>query len=128
MSVFMKIIAWDIPSYTIYEDELVYAFLDIRPLQLGHTLIIPKLEIDHMMDVPEPHYSHIWKIAKKIGKALKQSTESTRISTLVLGMQVPHAHLHLIPINSENDIRPENAHELDTETMKAIQEKIISYL
>ncbi len=128
MTIFSRIIAGEIPSYKIYEDDMVYAFLDIRPLQLWHILIVPKIEIDHIIDVSEPYYSAMWQAAKKIGHAIQQATKCKKISTLTLGMEVSHAHLHLIPINSEEDIDQKLAHMETTEVMKEIQEKIVSYL
>lgn len=89
---------------------------------------MPKIEIDHIIDVSEPYYSAMWQAAKKIGHAIQQATKCKKISTLTLGMEVSHAHLHLIPINSEADINPSLAHTESPEAMKEIQAKIISYL
>lgn len=127
-SIFTKIINGEIPSYKVYENDYVYAFLDIHPVQQWHTLIIPKIEIDHILDVEEPHYTAIWIATKKIGKAIQKFSGSKKIATLTLGMEVPHAHVHLIPINSESDIDFKNTKELSPEQMKEIQERIISYL
>ncbi len=128
MTIFTKIIKGEIPSYKIYEDDKVYAFLDINPVQPWHTLIVPKIEIDHILDVPEPYYSTLWSIAKNMWRAVQQATNSKKVSFLTLWFEVPHTHIHVIPINSESDISPNNKMKLSDKEMKKIQEKIISYL
>ncbi len=92
------------PSFKLYEDEYTYAFLDIFPQRPGHTLIVPKVEVDHFSDVPEPYYSSIFQTAKKLSKALEKATGCTRVSTTFLGFEIPHCHYHLIPTDSESDM------------------------
>lgn len=103
-SIFTRIINGEIPSYKVYEDELCYAFLDIRPLRRGHTLVIPKEEIDYIFDVPENLYTHLMITAKKIAVAMKQVIPCTKIGLSVVGLEVPHAHIHLVPIDHISDM------------------------
>lgn len=129
MSIFNKIINGDIPSYKIYEDDLTLAFLDIQPLQKGHTLVIPKQEVDKFYDVDEEHYLRVHKNAQKIAKAIEKSVDCVRVGSAVIGLEVPHFHLHLVPINKMQDISFTNKRlELSEEEFKQIQEKIISNL
>lgn len=123
-SIFTKIISREIPSYKIFEDDLTYAFLDITPVQLGHTLIIPKIEVDHFLDVEEPYYSQVFHNAKIIGKAIHQATGSKRIGTIIAGWDVPHFHYHIIPMNNVHDLDLRNGKKRSEEEMKDIQKKI----
>ena len=127
-TIFSRIIAWEIPSFKIYEDEYVYAFLDIFPQQLGHTLIVPKTEVDHFSDVPEPYYSAIFQAAKKISVALKKATDCNRVCTLFVWYEVPHCHYHLVPTNTIADVNFIQKPQADMEELKKIQEKILTYL
>ncbi|RZA06996.1 MAG: HIT family protein [Proteobacteria bacterium] len=103
-SVFTKIIAGEIPSLKIFEDEHVLAILDIQPIHLGHVIIFPKKEIDHFTDVPEPYFSSVHLASQKIGKAIRKVTGAPRVGTAVQGFEVPHFHLHLIPLWSPRDL------------------------
>jgi len=103
-SVFSKIIAGEIPSYKIAEDDKFYAFLDINPLVEGHTLVIPKKEIDYIFDLDDDLLSEMMLFSKQLSKALKVTFPCNRVGVVVLGLDVPHAHIHLIPINSADDI------------------------
>lgn len=107
-SVFSKIVKGEIPSYKIAEDEHYYAFLDINPLKKGHTLVIPKKEVDYIFDLDSETLSGLHVFAQKIAKAIDQSVPCTRVALVVLGLEVPHAHIHLIPMDSESDIRFSN--------------------
>ena len=104
MTIFSKIIAGDIPSYKIAESDLFYAFLDISPLQKGHTLIVPKIEIDKVFDLPSNYLAEMLVFAQPIAKAIENSFPCNRVSMITVGLEVPHAHLHLIPINEAKDI------------------------
>lgn len=104
MTIFTKIINQEIPSYKIFENDLVYAFLSREQINLGHTLIVPKIEVDYFVDVPEPYYSEVFRLAKIISTAIKVSTGCSRVGLEVLGFEVPHFHLHLIPLESISDI------------------------
>lgn len=103
-TIFSKIIAGEIPSYRIYEDEDYYAFLDINPLTEGHTLVIPKLETDYLFDMEDELLGNMMVFAKKVALAIDKTIECKRVGIAVLGLEVPHAHIHLVPINNLHDI------------------------
>ena len=103
-SIFSKIASGEIPSYKIAEDEKYFAFLDINPLVKGHTLVIPKEETDYIFDVDDDLLAGMMIFSKKIAKAIEKVIPCNRIGIAVLGLEVPHAHIHLVPINSEADI------------------------
>jgi histidine triad (HIT) family protein len=129
MTIFSKIILGEIPSYKIAENEKFYAFLDIFPLQEGHTLIVPKIEIDKFFDVPDTYLSELMQFAKPIAKAIESSFSCNRVSMVTVGLEVPHAHLHLIPINSAEDINFANAKlALSKEEFAQIQNRIVAKL
>lgn len=107
-TIFSKIINKEIPSYQVYEDENFYAFLDIFPLQKGHTLVVPKLEIDYLFDVNDDVLAKMLPVCKKISKAIEHSFPCNRVGMAVLGLEVPHAHVHLVPINGEGDLNFSN--------------------
>lgn len=124
-SIFSRIIAGEIPCYKIAENDRFFAFLDINPLQEGHTLVIPKEEQDYLFDYDDKTIADIMVFAKQIAKALKNSIDCQRVAVAVLGMEVPHAHIHLVPINTEKDILMGNPRKQFTpEQMQAIAEKI----
>jgi histidine triad (HIT) family protein len=102
-SLFSKIANKEIPSYMVAEDENYFAFLDIHPLKIGHTLVIPKHETDVVFDLSDKDYSGLFLFAKQVARAIKKSTNCKRISLQIIGLEIPHAHIHLIPINSMND-------------------------
>lgn len=103
-TIFSKIIAGEIPSYRIHEDDCYYAFLDINPLAEGHTLVIPKVETDYLFDVDDDLLAGMMVFSKKVAKAIDQTMDCKRVGVAVLGLEVPHAHIHLVPINSLHDI------------------------
>ena len=127
-TLFSKIINGEIPSFRIFEDENVFAFLDIRPVQPGHTLIVPKLEIDYFVDVPEPQYSAVFQAAKKIAPALQSATDCKRVGTAIVGFEVPHFHYHLIPMRRISDLDFGLAREADQAALKDMQERILQHL
>jgi len=102
-SIFTKIINGEIPSYKIAEDDNYFAFLDINPLKKGHTLVIPKTEVDYLFDLDDDVLAGMMKFSKKIAKAIDKSIDCKRVGVVVLGMEVPHAHIHLIPLEKESD-------------------------
>lgn len=108
-SIFSKIVSGEIPSYKIAEDDQFLAFLDVFPLKKGHTLVIPKKEVDYVFDLDDPTYLQLMSFSKKVAKALKQAVPCKRISVHVVGLEVPHAHVHLIPINTMSDCNFSNA-------------------
>lgn len=103
-SVFSKIVAGEILSYKVAEDENYYAFLDISPVAKGHTLVIPKHEVNYIFDLDEAEYEGLWNFARRVAKAMKQAFPCQRIGVAVMGLEVPHAHIHLVPINKESDM------------------------
>jgi histidine triad (HIT) family protein len=128
-SIFSKIISGEIPSYKIAEDDTYYAFLDINPLAKGHTLVVPKKEVDYIFDIDDATLSGMLVFSKKVAKAIERAFPCKRIGIAVLGLDVPHAHIHLLPINGGNDIdfsRPKL--KLTSEEFKEIAAKIISQL
>ena len=129
MTLFTKIIAGEIPAYKIAEDKYFYAFLDIFPLVEGHVLVISKVEVDKFFDLPDEYLSALLLFAKPIAHAIEKSFNCNRCGVSIIGLEVPHAHLHLMPINSANDINFTNKRlKLSPEELKMIQEKIISNL
>jgi len=103
-TIFTKIVRGEIPSYKIAEDDNYYAFLDINPLAKGHTLVIPKIEVDNLFDIDDELLAGMTIFSKRIAGAIEKVIPCARIGVAVLGLEVPHAHIHLIPINSEADI------------------------
>jgi histidine triad (HIT) family protein len=129
MTIFSKIIAGEIPSYKIAENDKFYAFLDIFPLQEGHTLVIPKVETDKFFDVADDYLSEYLIFAKPIAKAIEKAFPCNRVGVIVIGLDVPHAHMHLIPINSAADMNFANAKlKLSPEEFKKVQERIVKEL
>lgn len=103
-SIFTKIVNGEIPSYKVAEDENYYAFLDIFPVTKGHTLVIPKKEVDYLFDLDDETYAGLQLFAKKVAIGLKKAIPCEKVGTLVLGLEVPHAHIHLVPMQNENDL------------------------
>ena len=129
MSIFTKIISGEIPSYRIAENEKFFAFLDIFPLREGHVLVIPKTETDKFFDLSDEYLSEMLVFAKPIAKAIERSFNCNRCGIEVVGLEVPHAHMHLIPISSANDLNfNQEKLKMTPEQMKKTQEKIISNL
>jgi histidine triad (HIT) family protein len=129
MTIFSKIIAGEIPSYKIAENEKFYAFLDIFPLREGHTLVVPKTEVDNLFDLPEEYLNEILLFAQPIAKAIEKVFDCNRCGISVIGLEVPHAHVHLIPINSSNDLNfTQHKAKASDESLKKVQEKILNCL
>lgn len=103
-SIFSKIAAGEIPSYKVAEDDRYYAFLDISPVAEGHTLVIPKHEVDYIFDLDEDEYAGLQLFARRVAKAIKKAMPCKRVGVAVMGLEVPHAHIHLVPINRERDM------------------------
>ena len=103
-TIFSRIVAGEIPSYKVAEDENNYAFLDINPVAPGHTLVIPKKEVDYIFDLSDEDYASLQMFAKRVAEAMKRAMPCSRIGVTVMGMEVPHTHIHLIPINAETDM------------------------
>ncbi len=129
MTIFSKIIKGEIPSYKIAEDDYFLAFLDIHPLREGHVLVIPKKEIDKFFDLDENLLSRILIFAKPIAKAIERSFSCNRCGMAVVGLEVPHAHLHLVPIDHIDDLNFKRAKlKLSADQFKGVQEKIVANL
>ena len=126
MTLFSKIIAGEIPSYKIAESDQFFAFLDIFPLQKGHVLVVPKIEVDKVFELPDNYLSQILVFAKPIAAAIAACFPCDRVSMVTVGLEVPHAHLHLIPINQADDLNFANPKlQLSKAELIAIQEAII---
>lgn len=106
-SIFTKIINGEIPCYKIYEDELTIAFLDINPVQEGHTLVVSKKQIDQFIDLPEEDYDALWKSVKQVSRHLKEKSGKERLGVVIMGIDVPHTHVHLVPFNPGESIFPD---------------------
>ena len=129
MTIFSKIIAGQIPCYKIAESEKFFAFLDIEPLVKGHVLVVPKLEVDKFFDVPDDYLAAMLVFAKPIAHAIEKSFRCNRCGISVVGLEVPHAHMHLVPINAANDLNfTKGKIKTTPEELKAVQEKILSNL
>jgi len=128
MTIFTKIINGEIPSYKVAEDDRYYAFLDINPLQKGHTLVVPKLaepEADYIFDLEDDLLGDMMVFAKSVAKGIKEATDCKRVGVAVIGLEVPHVHIHLIPINKESDMSFANTKmSLPTEEMAEIANSI----
>ena len=124
-SIFSRIVAGEIPSYKVAEDDKFYAFLDINPVAKGHTLVIPKQEIDYFFDESDETISAHVVFAKRVAAAIKNAIPCVKVGVCVMGLEVPHSHIHLIPMQQEGDMdfRKEHLH-LEAEEMKAIAEAI----
>ena len=129
MTIFSKIIAGEIPGFKIAENEKFFALLDIFPLREGHTLVVPKIEVDNLFDLGEEYLAQILVFAQPIAKAIEKSFRCNRCGISVIGIEVPHAHIHLIPINSANDLNfSQPKLKASEEDLKRVQEKILAHL
>lgn len=126
-SVFTRIISGEIPSYKIAEDDRFFAFLDISPLAKGHTLVVPKQETDYIFDIEDAQHKDLWDFAKRVAKAVKSAVPCKRIGIAVIGLEVPHAHIHLIPMNKVGDMNFASPKlSFPSEEMEEIAQKIRS--
>ena len=124
-TIFTKIAAGEIPSYKCAEDEHFYAFLDINPVAKGHTLVIPRKEVDYVFDMEDDELAAFELFAKKVARAIKTAFPCKKVAQVVLGLEVPHAHIHLLPMNSEADVDFRKPHlKLEEEEIKAIAGRI----
>ncbi len=129
MTIFSKIIKGEIPCYKIAENEKFFAFLDVYPLAEGHTLVVPKIEVDKIFDVPDEYLAEMLVFAKPIAKAIEKAFKCNRCGISVIGLEVPHAHMHLVPINFSDDLnftRPKL--KVSLEELKAAEQKILEHL
>ena len=123
-SIFTKIVSGEIPCYKIAEDENYLAFLDVNPNAKGHTLCIPKQEINKIFDMEEEHYLGLMKFSRKVAKAIEKSIECQRIGVAVVGLEVPHVHVHLIPLQDMDDMRFQRKTSLSPEEFQELATKI----
>ncbi len=129
-SIFTKIIRGDVPGYKIYEDEKVYAMLDIDPLSDGHVLVFPKAQIDLLWDLPDKEYEYLWQVAKNIAIHMQEVFQPKRVGVVVEGFGVPHAHIHLVPLYDADVLELHHGYPVqkDAESMYKIAEKIAEKL
>jgi len=129
MTLFTKIISGEIPAYKIAEDEKFFAFLDIFPLREGHVLVVPKIEVDNLFDLPSDYLGGILRFAQPVAKAIEKAFRCNRCGVSVIGLEIPHAHIHLIPINSSNDLNfTQHKSRASDAELKRVQEKILGQL
>lgn len=124
MTIFSKIINGDIPCYKIAEDDRFFAFLDINPVQPGHTLVIPREETDYFFDLSDDLIGEMMKFSKRVAAAIKATIPCRKVAMAVLGLEVPHAHIHLIPISSEGDMDFRHKQEIPADEMAEIASRI----
>ena len=127
-SIFTRIINGEIPSYKIDEDEHCYAFLDINPNAVGHTLCVPKKEVDQVFDLDDDNLSGLMIFSKKVARAIKKAVVCKRVGISVIGLEVPHVHIHLIPINTMDDMSFDSKIQLTQDQFTEIMNKIKSYI
>lgn len=129
MTIFSKIIKGEIPSYKIAENDKFFAFLDVYPLVSGHTLVIPKIEIDKFFDLPDDYLGEMLLFAKPIAHAIEKSFDCNRCGVSVVGLEIAHAHIHLVPLNNSDDLNfTRNKLTVSPEDLTAAQQKILKYL
>jgi histidine triad (HIT) family protein len=128
-TIFTKIVKGEIPSYKIFEDEKFFAFLDINPMAKGHTLVIPKKEVDYLFDIDDNTIADMIVLSKRIAKAIGKAVTCKRVGMMVIGLEVPHAHIHLIPIQNEGDMNLSNKRvELSKEEFEQVAKDISSFI
>lgn len=127
-TIFTRIIRGEIPSHRIAESTDYYAFLDINPMQSGHTLIIPKIEVDYFFDLDSETMAGIMEFARMVATALREATGCARVAISVVGLEVPHAHIHLIPINEMGDVHPRHKLHMTADELANVAERIRSFV
>ena len=130
MTIFSKIIAGELTCYKIAENDLFLAFLDVFPLREGHVLVVPKIEVDKLFDLPENYLASMLVFAQPIAKAIEKSFPCNRCGISVIGLEVPHAHMHLIPINTSNDLNfaQSGKQKASEEQLRSVQARIVGHL
>ena len=124
-TIFSKIISGEIPCYKVAEDDRCLSFLDIRPIVFGHTLVIPKVEVDYIFDMDDEYLAHMHVFAKRVARVLKEEVSCIRIGVMVAGLEVPHAHIHLVPMQSIGDLSFTNPRpEFPADKMKELAERL----
>ena len=129
MTIFSKIIAGEIPAYIVAENDMFIAFLDIFPVKKGHVLVVPKIDVDKIFDVPDSYLSQLLLFAKPIAHAIEKAFPCNRVNMITVGLEVPHAHVHLIPTDIANDVNLSNKKlQFSKEELTAIQQQIVACL
>tara|TARA_B100000902_G_C27311209_1_gene918517 strand:- start:1753 stop:2145 length:393 start_codon:yes stop_codon:yes gene_type:complete len=123
-SIFSKIIDLEIPCHLVAQDKNAIAFMDINPIKKGHVLIVPKIEVDYLFDLEVKMYNNLWLFTRKVASALKQTIACQRVGVSVIGLEVPHAHIHLVPINSVDDMNFANKISMSSEELQKIAQSI----
>ncbi|HEU5122287.1 MAG TPA: HIT family protein [Candidatus Saccharimonadales bacterium] len=124
-SIFTKIIKGEIPAHKVYEDDKTIAFLTIQPVREGHTLVVPKIQVDQYIDLPDEDYDAMWRTVKKVAARLREVTGKERIGIVIKGIDVPHAHVHLIPFNRGESLKADGTPEIQPpEVLAPIAEKL----
>ena len=124
-TIFTRIVEGEIPCYKVAENEEFFAFLDINPIQKGHTLVIPKEEVDYLFDIDDEKLGRMMIFAKQVATQIKAKIECKRVAVVVLGLEVPHAHIHLIPITNESDVDFKHKEELSVDEFKQISSILV---
>ena len=127
-SIFTKIINKELPSYKIYETEKIFAFLALDQINLGHTLVVPKNEVDHFFQMSNEEYNEVFRVSKFLSETIKEISQARRVAMAVQGFEVPHAHVHLIPVNSPEEFSFALGKKREGSVMKEVQEKILNKL
>ena len=127
-SIFSRIVAGEIPSWKVAEDDRYYAFLDINPLAEGHTLVIPKKEVDYIFDLDDPLYNELFAFAHRVAKSVKKVCPCRKVGVAVLGLEVPHAHVHLIPMQNEGDMNFHHHVQLTDEEFRTLADQLAKAL
>lgn len=125
-SIFTKIIKGEIPSYKVYEDDHVFAFLDINPSRVGHTLVVPKKEVDQLFDLDDESYANLMQGTKNVAALLKEKLGCARVCVVVEGYEVPHAHIHLLPTDTAEDFLTRRPHAATEEELKEVHATLVS--
>ena len=123
-TIFTKIMNGEIPGHIVWQDESCVAFLTIKPISPGHVLLVPRQEINNIFDLPDALYQHLWAACKPLSAAIQTCTGCKRVGIAVEGFEIPHAHIHLVPINGGNELDPHRAKDASQEELKAMCEKI----
>ena len=123
-TIFTKIISGELPSHKVWEDEKHFAFLDIRPAQPGHTLVIPKREVSYLFDLTEEEHEELWTAARKVARNMKEQLKCERVVVTVIGWEVPHVHIHLIPTNSLGEVGMPPSVHIEPDEMLALKERL----
>ncbi|MDY7117377.1 HIT family protein [Halomonas sp. SSL-5] len=123
-SIFTRIIQGEIPGHFVHEDDQCVVIMTIQPMKPGHVLVIPRAEVDHWDDLPEPLYQHLMTVSRRLAKAIKQAFPCQRVGMLIVGLEVPHVHVHLTPLDAMSDIQVENLPMAEPAELAATAEKI----